>query len=490
VDHAASYVHVEHQVGFSAVETIRAKQGFERLCMDNGVVVQDYLTDSGAFKANSFVAHTNETHQKLSFCGTNAHHQNGVAERSIQTISNMARAMILHSSIHWKDGCDSSLWPMAVEYAAHIYNNTPHNVICPADIFTGSTVSHHRLLDYHVWGCPVYVLDPKMQSGKKLPRWEPRSRGGMFMGLSRQHASEVHRVLNLSTGSITTQYHVVFDDLFTTVSSVDRDHAQPDHWEDLCLENSTQITVDNPPDYLADEWLTREELDEKRRELDRQEIRLTSARGVQVSRINHVPLLPSQPRTPPHEAEPSINEGNTPQTSTFNPPSVATSTLPDPFPTTVKTEGAPVLPTLAPAEAAAQHPITGERRSSRTTVGRRQTPRYTYVFVSKVDTFAKDDGHTANVAYLAELHTDQDTGEVDISDPRVYAAKRRSDPDMPTFHEAMKGENAAEYVAAMKIEVKGLLNQKTWTTRPRSEATKVVKSTWVFKLKRLPDGTP
>jgi hypothetical protein len=73
------------------------------------------------------------------------------------------------------------------------------------------------------------------------------------------------------------------------------------------------------------------------------------------------------------------------------------------------------------------------------------------VFVSKVDTFAKDDGHYANVAYLAELHTDQDTGDVDISDPRVYAAKRRSDPDMPTFHEAMKGENAAEYIAAMKI---------------------------------------
>jgi hypothetical protein len=112
------------------------------------------------------------------------------------------------------------------------------------------------------------------------------------------------------------------------------------------------------------------------------------------------------------------------------------------------------------------------------------------VFVSKVDTFLKDDGHTAHVAYFAELHTDQDTGEVDISDPRVYAAKRRSDPDMPTFQEATKGENAAEYVSAMKIEVRGLLNQKTWTTRPISEATKVIKSTWVFKLKRLPDGTP
>jgi hypothetical protein len=80
VDHVSSNVHVEHQVRFSAGEKNRAKQGFERVCMDNGVVVQDYLTDSGAFKANTSVAHINETHQKLRFCGTNAHHQNGVAE--------------------------------------------------------------------------------------------------------------------------------------------------------------------------------------------------------------------------------------------------------------------------------------------------------------------------------------------------------------------------------------------------------------------------
>jgi hypothetical protein len=105
---------------------------------------------------------------------------------------------ILHASIHLKNGCDSSLWPQAVEYAAHIYNNTPNNGICPA-------MRRHHLLEYHVWGCPLYVLDPKMQNGKKLPLWEPRSHRGVFMGLIRQNSSEVPRVLNLSTGSITTQ---------------------------------------------------------------------------------------------------------------------------------------------------------------------------------------------------------------------------------------------------------------------------------------------
>jgi hypothetical protein len=92
-------IHCEHQVGFSAVETIRAKHSYERHCMENGVVVQEYPTDRGAFKANKFVSYIHETQKLLRYCGTNAHHQNGAAERAIQSISNMARAMILHSSI-------------------------------------------------------------------------------------------------------------------------------------------------------------------------------------------------------------------------------------------------------------------------------------------------------------------------------------------------------------------------------------------------------
>jgi hypothetical protein len=149
VDHASCLVNCEHQVGFSAGETICGKQKFEKMCMDNGVVVQDYLTDSGTFKAHKFVAHIHETQQTMHFCGTNAHHQNGVTERAIQTISNMARAMILHASMHWKDGIDASPWNMTVNHAIHIYNNTPNKGVTPADIFTGSTVPRHRLLDLH-----------------------------------------------------------------------------------------------------------------------------------------------------------------------------------------------------------------------------------------------------------------------------------------------------------------------------------------------------
>ena len=213
VDHCSGFLFVEPQLGFSSVKSIRAKQAFESMALQSGVVVDTYLTDSGAFKANTFVRHIREREQRIQYCGANAHHKNGVAERAVRSVSNMARTLLLHASTHWQGGLDSSYWPMAVTYATYLYNHLPTaQGLCPADIFTGSTVPRHRLKDIHVWGCPVYVLDPHLQEGKKLPKWQPRSRQGVFLGFSTLHSSEVPLVLNQATGSITPQFHVVFDD--------------------------------------------------------------------------------------------------------------------------------------------------------------------------------------------------------------------------------------------------------------------------------------
>jgi hypothetical protein len=95
----------------------------------------------------------------------------------------MVRAMILHPSMHWKDGIDASLCQKALRYVTHMYNNNPKNGVSQMDIFTASTVTRHRLMVIHVFGCPVYILDPKVQQGQKLPCWQQRSHQGIFMGL-------------------------------------------------------------------------------------------------------------------------------------------------------------------------------------------------------------------------------------------------------------------------------------------------------------------
>ena len=93
------------------------------------------------------------------------------------------------------------------------------------------------------------------------------------------------------------------------------------------------------------------------------------------------------------------------------------------------------------------------------------------------------------LAYLAELNTCYDSGEVNIVDPRVYAAKKWSDPDTPNFHQAMNGPHVDEYVEAMKKEVATLVSIRAWKSVPLKDGMNVLKGVWAFKLKRLPDGT-
>jgi len=64
----------------------------------------------------------------------------------------------------------------------------------------------------------VYVLEAKLQNDQKLPMWNRRARLGQFVGFSDKHSSMVANVRHLTTGYISPQFHVVFDDLFEKVN--------------------------------------------------------------------------------------------------------------------------------------------------------------------------------------------------------------------------------------------------------------------------------
>ncbi len=68
-----------------------------------------------------------------------------------------------------------------------------------------------------MWGCPAIVLEPQLQNDKKLPKWNRRAWVGQFLGYLDKHSSLVANVHHLSTGYVSPQFHVVFDDLFETV---------------------------------------------------------------------------------------------------------------------------------------------------------------------------------------------------------------------------------------------------------------------------------
>ena len=122
--------------------------------------------------------------QQISFCGVGAHHQNGVAERVIQTVVTSARTMMLHQALLWPEYFDMRLWPFALDQAAYLYNRLPRDplsVLSPLEIHTGAKLDKSVLRSEKVWGCPAYVLDPKLQDGKKLPKWDHHTRQGQYL---------------------------------------------------------------------------------------------------------------------------------------------------------------------------------------------------------------------------------------------------------------------------------------------------------------------
>ena len=100
----------------------------------------------------------------------------------------------------------------------------------------------------HVWGCPVFVLDPKLQDGKKLPTFNRRARIGQFVGFSDEHLLLVAKVRNLSTNFISPQFHVIFDDKFTTIQNNTK-------LEDTSLESIFTDLFDKCRDYYGEEPL-------------------------------------------------------------------------------------------------------------------------------------------------------------------------------------------------------------------------------------------
>jgi hypothetical protein len=59
-------------------------------------------------------------------------------------------------------------------------------------------------------------LEDHLATGKAIPKWMPRARLGIYLGFSTNHARNVALVLNPTTGLVSPQYHVRFDDLFET----------------------------------------------------------------------------------------------------------------------------------------------------------------------------------------------------------------------------------------------------------------------------------
>jgi hypothetical protein len=107
----------------------------------------------------------------LSFCGINAHWQNGVAEKCIHDLTELAQTMLIHANWHWPSAVNHYLWPYTLWHANAVINSTPslvkdRNDHSPEQMFSKSTVN----IDIKNWvpfGCPTYCLDNALQNQRK-----------------------------------------------------------------------------------------------------------------------------------------------------------------------------------------------------------------------------------------------------------------------------------------------------------------------------------
>jgi hypothetical protein len=165
VDHATLYIHCTNQVSLCVGETLKGKNAFEKYVKQSGVNITGYHADNVPLCAAEFVRGCDNKNQTIDYFGASDHHQNGLAKGSIKTVCSWARAMMLHSIIHWPGEARLGLWPMALDHSVYLWKNMPKRGtrMAPIELFTGMKFpNYNHLQRSHVWGCPVCVLHPML----------------------------------------------------------------------------------------------------------------------------------------------------------------------------------------------------------------------------------------------------------------------------------------------------------------------------------------
>jgi hypothetical protein len=316
------------------------------------------------------------------------------------------------------------------------------------------------------------------------------------MGISPNHASSVHLVRNLQTGSITPQFHLVFDDFFETVFS--EGEQEPDVWPELVVFQSFANDFDDD-DYrpeLPDEWLNPTELQDRitTREDERNQIlnslnnqrTQTQPRAVESRNDNRQPA--------PTRTDQRVTEA-TPAPTTMPEPVIAPPPPVEQEPIAAAHEPVPT-PTVTPMSER-RYPLRNRKPTRRLIEeeGFYASP-HNWIFMGRALISKWRTTQSDYDRYIVALLTSVDTLGLEGVHPAIAqfpAALKASkkDPDSPSFQEAMTGPYREEFLEAMRVEVSELESHNCWDVVAAAEVpegAKVIPTMWVFKIKRFPDG--
>ena len=127
---------------------------------------------AATFAEQMFKDDCHDKMQRLTFCGVGAHYQNGIAEAKIKQMTLASRTMILHAQRLWPEYISTMLWPFALMAAADRINNmhVDINGLTPEMNFSKVAGSTVQLQNCHTFGCPVHVVDARLQDAGGVDR--------------------------------------------------------------------------------------------------------------------------------------------------------------------------------------------------------------------------------------------------------------------------------------------------------------------------------
>ena len=68
-----------------------------------------------------------------------------------------------------------SFRPFTIDHASYLWNMLPYDLLpynlTPMEVWISTNQDVSPLKSEKVWRCPAYVLDPRLQDGKKIPKW-------------------------------------------------------------------------------------------------------------------------------------------------------------------------------------------------------------------------------------------------------------------------------------------------------------------------------
>ncbi len=519
VDHFSDYVYIALMRDLTLDETLLAKTAFERHANEGGVSIASYRADNGRFADAGFQKAIKEANQSITFCAVGAHHQNGIVERRIKELTLISRTLLLHAKRHWPDYITTMMWPFALKEAAYRLNRLSLRTdgrSCEATFFN----IDKELFDptsLHVFGSPCFVLDSRLQSGiAGPPKWEPRSRLGIYVGHSPSHAGSVALVLNPRTGHVSPQYHVVFDDLFTTVACMKKSEVPP-NWGEL-VSKSERVTDE---DYdLAKTWLfpDAESGDIAMQPTKSPTVVPTDATGGTLNVPSNNPTIAQRSRYQASDFDFTRSDnvhGISNEDYIQRPFSDSVNAI---LPETQDDNSAPALINLetsglrrSPRLAALQNsntdaPAIAAYTSSTTPSASRlfSKPRPRLSFLSVFNsvgslwTFATTTSHAnyETYSFVARLSNDYNrlNGLFDDTLNDIYHQVHAfaTSNETYTYSGMLKEEDHKQFFRAMEVELADHEERNHWTLMERKDlpiGTKTIMAIWSFKRKRFPDGS-